>query len=88
MLREAVSLALINSPENVFRIAVPTYELPLVCSGRSDPLPTYEQAISELEQQIEKVKTVNDASLSKFRDECLNKLELSKPNLLNFYGKQ
>jgi len=88
MLREAVSLALINNPENVFRIAVPAYELPLICSGRTDPLPSYEQTIAELEQQFEKVKTVNDGSLLRLRDECLNELEMSKPHLLKFFGKQ
>lgn len=85
MLNEAVSLALLTNPENVLRFAVPTYELPMVCGGRADPLPTYKLALSELEDQIQSVKSVKDSSLSSLRDTCLDKLEASKEHLCRFF---
>jgi len=86
MLRQSVGLALVNNPTGVLRTAVPTYGIRFVCSGRADPLPTYEQALTELETQINSVKAIQDPQLIELRDKCLANLNNAKPSLRRFFG--
>ena len=88
MLEEAVGLALLRKPANVLLIAIPTYEVQIVCGGRVDPLPTYELSMSELEKQIKSVQGVKEPQLQILRDSCLSELETSKVHLRRFFGRK
>ena len=72
-------------PENVLRITIPSFRLEVVCGGRQDPLPTYEEASSELERQVAAVKQMQNEEVTPMRNRCLEQLDKARTNLKRFF---
>ena len=85
-LHDAMFQALGQNPTYVLRTAEPIYPVADLCAGRSDPLSTYKDAITEQEQTIIAVKTVKSEDLQPKKETCLSKLEEGKGHLKRFFG--
>jgi hypothetical protein len=77
--------ALRQNPKYVLREAESTL-LSNLCGGRSDPLPTYKEAIAEEKQTIAALKMVQARKLQSKKEACLSKLEEGKGDLRRFFG--
>jgi hypothetical protein len=85
-LRDAMFQALRQNPAYVLGRAEPTFPVSDLCGGRSDPLPTYKDAIAEQESTIAAVKTVKSEELNSKKEACVSKLEEEKGHLRRFFG--
>lgn len=57
-----------------------------ICEGRSDPLPTYKQAATELEVIKISVEYISEKDLQLKRKLCLKKIEEGGEHLKRFFG--
>lgn len=89
MLNFSVGEAIEKQPENVFRIALPEFQLELICSGpdvddvRFD---SYELSLQAIERRQKRLLTISDANLKKISRDCMKLLEDSKSRVAEFYG--
>ena len=88
MLSLAVGEALEYNPENVFKFALNSFEINVICDGpdvddkRYD---SYELSIKAINKRIKKVSSVKDRNLQDKRNECLRLLSEAKKPIANFY---
>jgi len=89
MLSLAVGEALESSPENVFRIALPEYQMVYICDGpdvddaRYD---SYELSMKAIKRRQDRVAAISDPALMTIGKKCLQELERSKSEIAEFYG--
>ena len=83
-LKDTINSALIKAPENVLIITLQTFKIWEIC-GRSDPLPTFEKAIEDLENQISAVHSVENPQLLKRCNACLKELVNTRFHLYRFF---
>lgn len=89
MLSLAVGEALENAPENVFRFALPEFQLKTICGGpdvddkRYD---SYERAIAAIKRRQNKTSALVYPELKKLGRQCIQELEKSKAGVAKFYG--
>jgi hypothetical protein len=84
-LHDAMFEALRANPKAVLSQSEPEFDLPSLCGGRSDPLPTHRAAESELASTIVAVRGVGDKSLASRKRGCLASLEQGRANLKRFF---
>ena len=84
-LQDALFVALENNPRHVLQVAAPTVPVGVLCSGRSDPLPTARAALSELDRIQKSVARVHDNDLAERQKDCLGALEVAKANTKRFF---
>ena len=88
MLSLAVGEALEHNPENVFKFALNSFEINVICGGpdvddkRYD---SYELSINAINNRIQRVSSVKDKSLKEKFNECLRHLSEAKKHVANFY---
>jgi len=86
-LDDSMFVALRRAPETVLLQAIPVFSLTVVCGGRGDPLPSFEQAIDEVDTTEAAVSSVERPSLADKRRECLSALRQSREHLRRFLGR-
>lgn len=89
MLSLAVGEALENAPENVFRIALPEFQLKLICGAPDvddNRYNSYERASQAIKRRQEKLSTLTDPEATKLGQQCTKTLEESKEGVAKFYG--
>jgi len=84
-LRDALFGALTRNPEYVLRTA--GSRLALVCGGRADPLPSYAEALSEIERAKQAIDSVMSGDLQAKKEQCLAKLGDARRHLERFFEK-
>ncbi len=85
----AVGEALEHHPENVLSVAIPAFDIGIVCSGPDvdDPrYDSYQRSLKAIELRMAKLRTISDLSLAKRQDECIKDLQASKSAIARFYG--
>lgn len=87
MLRDSMFVALRNSPGGG-PVAGETRLRSRVCGGRAHPLPTFEEAVRELDATIASVSAIQGPSLAARKRDCLVALEGSRQDLRRFFDKQ
>ena len=87
-LHDSVVAALAADPATVLRVAVPDFPLSDLCSGRHDPLATYDAAVTEVDKMVAAVAAIESPQLSKDRDECLRALRASRGDLKRFFARE
>lgn len=85
-LQDSLFAALATNPNHVLRVVDPVVPVSVLCSGRSDPLPTAKAAISEIDRIRKAVEGVHDRNLSEKRKDCLNALEDAKSSTKRFFN--
>jgi hypothetical protein len=88
MMDLALGEALELNPENVFKIAMPTFELEFICSGPDVDNPRYDSydlSIRAINLRIKKVSAIKDSKLKKLSKGCVGHLEESKEGIAQFY---
>jgi hypothetical protein len=89
MLSLSIGEALGNSPEKVFQIAIPEFQLHSICDGidvDDQRFASYEVAIEAIKRRQNKVATLTNPELRKLSRQCIQMLEKSKSELAKFYG--
>ena len=89
MLSLAVGEALEKAPANVFRFALPEFQLKLICSAPDvddSRYNSYERAIEAVKRRQNKISALTDPEVTKFGQQCNQVLEESKEGLVKFYG--
>lgn len=84
-LGDAMFQALVHNPSLILQEAEPQFPLELLCGGRSDPLPTYKAAATEMDQVREAVQRINSDKLQAKKDLCLAKLREGEVHLKRFF---
>src|SRR5262249_43728809 len=84
-LQDALFAALATNPRHLLYTVAPTIPVRVLCSGRSDPLPTEKAAISEIDRVRKSVAEVHDKNLGEQRKDCLTALEDAKANTKRFF---
>ena len=84
-LQDALFAALAKNPRHVLQVSAPTVPIKVLCSGRSDPLPTANAAFSEIDRIQGAVGRVQDKHLVEQQKDCLNALEEAKTNTKRFF---
>lgn len=88
MLSLAVGEALEHNPENVFKFALGSFKLNVICGGpdvdhiRYD---SYELSIEAINKRIQKVSAIKDKNLMDKCNECLKYLSEAKKHVKRFY---
>lgn len=88
MLSLAVGEALEHNPENVFRFALDSFEINVICGGPDvddQKYDSYELSIKAINNRIQKVSSVEDISLKEKCNECLRHLSEAKKHIANFF---
>jgi len=90
MLTRSVGEALENSPESVFLIALPEFNLESIC-GPPDiddvRYDTYERAMQALKNRQSRILAIKNPELVNISKQCDHFLEQSKNNVERFFGK-
>lgn len=89
MLSLAVGEALEKAPENVFRIALPEFQLKLICGGPDvddSRYDSYERAMEAIKRRQKKVSALADPDVRRLSEQCVQVLEESKEGMAKFYG--
>ena len=84
----ALGEALEHSPENVFRIAIPVFEIESICSGPdvdSSRYDSYELSLKAINLRIKKVAAIKNQKLKEMSKDCIKHLEESKKGVAEFY---
>lgn len=84
-LQDALFAALAKNPNYVFRLAAEAFPPKTLCSGRTDPLPSLQVALDEIEHVERSVRRVHDERLRQQRQECLIALKGAKANVREFF---
>lgn len=88
MLSLAVGEALEHNPENVFKFALDSFEINVICG---DPdvddkrYDSYKLSIEAINRRIQKVSSVNDKNLQPEYKKCLQHLSKAKNNIAKYY---
>jgi len=85
-LRDAMFRALARNPSYVLGHAQPTYPLAMLCLGRAAPLPTYKEAVAELEAVKSALDKIQAEELRYKKDLCLAELQEGRARLRRFFG--
>lgn len=88
MLSLAVGEALEHNPENVFKFALNSFEINVICGGPDvddQRYDSYELAIKAINKRINKVSSVKGRNLKEKCNECLRHLSEAKKHIANFF---
>lgn len=89
MLSYAVGEALENEPLNVFRFAIPSFNLKLICSGPDIDdyrYNSYTKAMDTIIQRQKKISELHAPDIKPMCEKCIQMLEESKEGVASFYG--
>ena len=88
MLSLAVGEALEHNPENVFKFALESFEINVICGGPDvddQRFDSYELSIEAINKRIKKVSAVEDKNLKDECNECLRHLSELKKHVAKYY---
>ena len=88
MLSLAVGEALEHNPENVFKFALNSFEINVICGAPDvddQRYDSYELAIKAINKRINKVSSVKGRNLKEKCNECLRHLSEAKKHIANFF---
>ncbi len=84
-LRDAMFSALARNPAGVLRHAEPEFPIAVMCAGRSDPLPTLDESMRELERIRAALKKLRTPRLQNSKAGCLAGLKKAETDLYRFF---
>lgn len=84
-LHDALFAALATNPRHVLQVVTPTVPVKVLCSGRSDPLPTGDAALSEIARIKKSVGRLTDSNLVEQKKACLAALEQATTDAKRFF---
>lgn len=87
----AVAEGLEHRPGNVLRIAVPSFEIGIVCGAPDVDDPRYDsygRSIHAIEKRERKVRAIEDPRLKQRQTECLAKLRKARVDIARFHNVQ
>ena len=87
-LHDAMFRALSRHPATVLASAEPEFPIDVLCTGRSEPLATRDEALSEQRQTIKAVQTVGTEALRAKANLCVAQLRAGLRQIDRFFAKR
>ena len=86
-LHDSMFVALGKAPQYVLNVALHAFPLESLCTGRTEPAPTYREAIADLDSVKKALTGVKEVPLQSKRKACLNKIRLAEKQLSQYFDQ-